>query len=75
MDKSNTHSNAIFLRAILYMKLMQKSRLVGKYLTGSNYSPKTTSYVINNKLSDYLEKSKHSTVLQTALYQQNYVTF
>ena len=29
--------------------------------------------MINNNLSDYLVKSKYGKVLQTALYQQNYV--
>ena len=67
---------------------MQKSQLLGKYsilqdqitalkqhLAGPNYSPKTTSSVINNNLSDYLVKSKYGKVLPTALYQQNYVVF
>ena len=31
--------------------------------------------MINNNLSDYLVKSKHGKVLQTALNQQNYVVF
>ena len=31
--------------------------------------------MINNNLSDYLVQSKYSEVLQTALYQQNYVAF
>ena len=31
--------------------------------------------MINNNLSDYLVKSKYGKVLQTALYQQNYVSF
>ena len=31
--------------------------------------------VINNNLSDYLVKSKYGKVLQTVLYQQNYVVF
>ena len=54
---------------------MQKSQLLGKYLAESNHSPKTTFYGINNNLRDYLVKSNHSKVLQTALYQQNYVGF
>ena len=62
---------------------MQKFQLLGKYGAGSNYSPKTTSYLagstyspkttsekINNTLSDYLVKSKYGKVLQTVLYQQ-----
>ena len=48
---------------------MQKPQLLGKYLAGSKYSPKTTSWVINN-LSDYLVKSKYGKVLQTALYNK-----
>ena len=31
--------------------------------------------MINNTLSDCLVKSKYGKVLQTALYQQNYVAF
>ena len=61
---------------------MQKSQLdqitslkTTSYLAGSNYRPKTTSYVINNNLSDCLVKSKYGKVLQTALYQQSYVVF
>ena len=67
---------------------MQKSQMLGKYLAGlnyspkttsclagSNYSPKTTSEVINNNLSDNLVKSNYGKVLQTALYQQNFVDF
>ena len=54
---------------------MQKSWIIGKYLAGSNYSLKTTSSVINNNLSDYLVKNKYGKVLQTALYQQNFVVF
>ena len=63
---------------------MQNSQLLGKYVVGSKYCPKTTSYfpgsnyclkttsqVIDNNLSDYLTKSKYGIVLQTALYQQN----
>ena len=30
--------------------------------------------MINNNLSDYLVKSKYNKVLQTALYQQKYVS-
>ena len=52
------------------------------YLAGSSYSPKTTSYLAesnynqnHNNLSDYLVKSKYGKVVQTALYQQNYVVF
>ena len=37
---------------------MQKSQLLGKYLVESNYSPKTTSQMINN-LSVYLVKNKY----------------
>ena len=51
---------------------MQKFQLVGKHWTGSNYDPKTAS-MINNNLSDHLVISKYSKVLQTVLYQQNYV--
>ena len=54
---------------------MQKSQLQGKYCTGSNYGLKTASQVIISNLSDYLVKSKYSKVLQSTLYQQNYVTF
>ena len=54
---------------------MQKPQLLSKYLAGSNYSPKTTSSVININLSDYLVKSKYGKVLQTALDKQNYVVF
>ena len=54
---------------------MQKSQLLGKCGAGSNYGPRTTSYVINYCLMDYVVKSKYSKVLQTALYQQNYVVF
>ena len=71
----DTHNYTMFLSLILYMKQMQRSQLHGKYLAGSNYSPKTTSSVIKNNLSVYLMKSKYSKVLQTALYQQNYVVF
>ena len=53
---------------------MQKSQLLGKYRAGSNYSPKTTSYLAesnynqnHNNLSDYLVKSKYGKVVQTAL--------
>ena len=53
---------------------MQKSQLLGKYSAGSTYRP-TTSYVINNNLSDYLGNCKYSKMLQTTLYQQNYVAF
>ena len=31
--------------------------------------------MINKKLRDYLVKSKYGKVLQTVLYQQNYVVF
>ena len=54
---------------------MQKFRLLGTYRAGSNYDPKTTTSVINNNLSDYLEKGKYNKVLQTALYKQNYGVF
>ena len=54
---------------------MQKSELLGKCLAGSNYGPKTRSKWINNNESDYLVQSKYTKVLQTALYQQNYVAF
>ena len=61
---------------------MQKPQLLGKYRAGSNYSPKTTSYLAgsnynqkHNNLSDCLVKSKYGKVVQTALYQQNYVVF
>ena len=57
------------------MKQMQKFQLIGTYCAGSNCDPKTTTSVINNNLSDYLEKGKYSKVLQTALYKQNYVVF
>ena len=36
-------SYTMFLSAILLVKQMQKSQLLGKYLAGSNFSPKTTS--------------------------------
>ena len=74
MDISNAHIFAIFPSAILLLKQMQKSQLLGKYSAGSTYGP-TTSYVINNNLSDYLGNCKYSKVLQTTLYQQNYVAF
>ena len=48
---------------------MQKSQLLGKYLAGSNYSPKITAYVINNNLRDYLKKGNYGKVLQTKLFQ------
>ena len=54
---------------------MHKSQLLGKHSAESNYGPKTTSSVINNNLNDYFVKSNNSKVLQTALYQQNYVAF
>ena len=50
MDITNTHSytinrsyNCNTLEAILQLKQMQKSQLLGKYLARSNYSPETTS--------------------------------
>ena len=62
----------MFLSGILWtVKQMQKSQLFGKYLAGSNYSPKTTFPVFNNYMRDSLVKSKCSKLLQTALYQQN----
>ena len=50
---------------------MQKSQLLGKYVMDQI----TALKVINNNLNDYLVKSKCGKVLQTALYQQNYVVF
>ena len=54
---------------------MQKSLLLGKHLARSNYSPKTTSQVINNNLSDYLVKSKYGKVLQTVYINKTMLFF
>ena len=61
----------MFLSAILLVRQMQTFQSL-EIRAGSNYDPKTTAYMINNNLNDYLVKSKYSKVSETALYQQNY---
>ena len=55
----------MFLSAILLVRQMQKFQSL-EIRAGSNYDPKTTAYMINNNLNDYLVKSKYSKVSETA---------
>ena len=57
MDISNTHSLHIASVSNTVCEHMQKSQFLGKYRAGSNYSLKTTSYMIYQNVSDYLVKS------------------
>ena len=62
MDISNTHSLHIAFVSNTVGEHTQKSQFFGKYRAGSNYSLKTTSYMINQNVSDYLVKSIQQSV-------------